>query len=272
MINYNFNPYTAHQSSSRVRSNVVSLVLKDDNGEALNVTDLPSQIQINIPTSERDPGSTTSQSQGDDFLNPGTIQYHVIDTHETNTTLKLSLTMKTLTAITAYVKFGKHPTQTSYDIVIDLSEEKLVSDCKSSGKCSHDILIRCNASGKYYIGLLGREENQTRHLRSKRSALSERASKAKCVKFKDPPPTHAPPVESTILVPKYDPDSSVNYTLQANAIWCVYWSETEERWTNEGCKVTELIISSREEKWSKKFLNLFSCQYSKRLKCPFVIL
>jgi len=243
MISYNFNPYTTHHSSSRVKSNVVSLVLKDENGEALDVTDLPSDIQINIPTSERDPGSTTSQPQTDDFLNPGTIQYHVINTHTANTTLKLSLTMKTPSAITAFVKFGKHPTQTSYDKVIDLSEKKLVSDCKSSEKCSYDILISCNASGKYYIGLLGRQENRTVHTRVKRSLLSAKPSKEKCVKFKDPPPTLAPPVESTILVPQYDPDSSVNYSLQVNAIWCVYWSETGERWTNEGCKVTDLIIS-----------------------------
>ena len=236
MIIYNFNPYTTHHSSSRVKSNVVSLVLKDDNGEALDVTDLPSEIQINIPTSQHDQGITASQT--DDFLNSGTIQYHVITVHETNTTLKLSMTMEKLAAITAFIKFGKHPTQTTYDIAIDLSEETLVSDCKSSEKCSHNILISCNASGKYYIGLLQRQENRTVHSRVKRSVLSAAESQEKCVKFKDPPPTLAPPVKSIILEPQYDPESSVNYSLQVNAIWCMYWSETEERWTNEGCKVT----------------------------------
>ena len=244
MINYNFNPYTTHLSSSRVKSNVASLVLKDDNGEALDVTDLPSEIQINIPTSEHDQGSTASQT--DDFLNPGTIQYHVITVHEDNTTLKLSMTMKKTAAITAFIKFGKHPTQTSYDEVIHVTEENgfqtLASDCKSSGKCSYDILISCNTSGKHYIGLLGREENRTVHSRAKRSVLPAGASKEKCVKFKDPPPTLAPPAESTILVPQYDPHNSVNYSLLVHAIWCVYWSETEERWTSEGCKVLDLII------------------------------
>ena len=246
MINYNFNPYTTHHSSSRVTSNVVSLVLKDDNGEVLHVTDLLSEIHINIPTSEHDQGGTASQK--DDFLNPGTIQYHVITVHEANTTLKLSMTMKKPVAISAFIKFGKHPNQTSYDEVIDITEENgfrtMALGCKSSGKCSYDILISCNASGKYYIGLLGREENRTVHSRVKRSLLSERASKEKCVKFKDPPPTLTPPAESTILVPQYDPDSSVNYSLLVNTIWCVYWSQTEERWTNEGCKVTDLIICS----------------------------
>ena len=238
MIIYNFNPYTAHHSSSRVKSNVVSLMFKDDNGEALDVTNLPSEIQINIPTSEHSQGSTASQT--DDFLNPGTMQYHVITVHEANTTLKLSMTMKKPAAITAFIRLEKHPTHNSYDILIDLSKEKLVSDCKSTEKCSHDILISCNASGKYYIGLLERQENRTVHSRAKRSVLSAGASQEKCVKFKDPPPTLAPPVESIILEPQYDPHSSVNYSLQVNAIWCMYWSETEERWTNEGCTVTKL--------------------------------
>ena len=241
MIIFYFNPYTTHHRRSRVKSNVVSLALKDDNGEALDVTDLPSEIQIKIPTSQHDQGCNASQT--DDFLNPGTIQYHVITVHETNTTLKLSMTMKKLAAITVFIKFGKHPTQTSYDIAIDLSEGKLVSSCKSSEKCSHNILISCNASGKYYIGLLQRQENRTVHSRVKRSVLSAGESQEKCVKFKDPPPTLVPPVKSIILEPQYDPDSSVNYSLQVNAIWCMYWLESEERWTNEGCKVTELIVS-----------------------------
>ena len=124
MIVYNFNPYTAHHSSRRVKSNVVSLVLKDDSGEALNVTDLSSEIQINIPTSEHDLASNTSQSQRDDFLNPGSFQYHVFTAHEANFTLKLSMAMKKPAAITAYIKFGKHPTQTSYDEAIDFTKEK----------------------------------------------------------------------------------------------------------------------------------------------------
>ena len=252
MINYNFNPYTTHHSGSGVKSNVVSLVLKDESGEALDVTDLPSEILINIPTSERDQVNTASQSQRNDFLNPGTIQYHLITVHKANTTLKLSMAIKTPAAITAYIKLGKRPTQTSYDEVIDITGKNgfqtLASDCKSSGKCSYDILISCNSSGKYYIGLLGREESRIVHLRDKRSLLSARASKEKCVKFKDPPPTLAPSVKSTILVPQYAPNSSVNYTLQVNAIWCVYWSKTEERWTNKGCKVTDLIICCRGDK------------------------
>lgn len=241
MITYNFNPYTSHSSSSRVRSKVVSLVLKDDNGEALVVKDLLSYIKINIPMSENGPGNTSRPARLDDFLNPGSMQYHVITAREANTTLKFSIKIKTAASIIVYIKFGQHPNQTSYDEVIDLSEENefqnLVSDCKSTEKYSYDILINCNISGKYYIGLLGNNENQPTLSRGRRSILSDDPSQEKCVKFKDPPPTVPTPADYTILVPEYDPDSSVNYSLQVNTIWCRYWSDTEERWTNQGCKV-----------------------------------
>ncbi len=241
MIGYNFNPYTSHSSSKRIRSKVVSLVLKDDNGKALDVTDLPSDIQINIPISEHGPGNASRRARPDDFLNPGSMQYHVITAHEDNTTLKLSITMKTPASLTAYIKFGEHPTQTSYDEVIDLSKENklksLASDCIATEKCSYDIFINGNVSGKYYIGLLGNNENRTVHSRGRRSVLSEGTSQERCVKFKDPPPTIPPPAEYTILVPQYDSNSSVNYSLQVDTIWCAYWSDIEERWTNEGCKV-----------------------------------
>ncbi|XP_078356038.1 polycystin-1-related protein-like, partial [Oculina patagonica] len=248
MIDYNFNPYTSHNSSKRVRSRVISLALKDDNGDALQVTNLPSDIQMNIPISHHDPSSTSHPANTDDFLNPGSMKYHVITAREVNTTIKLSITMKTLAAVTAYIKFGEHPTQTSYDEVIELSEENkvvnVVSDCELTEKCSYDIFINCNVSGQYYIGLLGNNGNRTVHSRGRRSVLSEGASQEKCVKFKDPPPTIAPPAEYTILVPEYDPDRSVNYSLQVDTIWCAYWSDTEERWTNEGCKVGQKSNSS----------------------------
>lgn len=256
MITYNFNPFTSHSSSRRVRSKVVSLVLKDDNGEVLVVKDLPSYIQINIPISEHVPGNTSRPAGPDYFLNPGSMQYQVITAREANTTLKLTIKIKKAASITAYIKFGEYPTQTSYDEVIDLSEENefqnLVSDCKTAEKCSYDIVINCNFSGKYYIGLLGNNGNQTTHSRGRRSILSERESQGKCVKFKDPPPTVATPAQYTILVPDYDPDSSVNYSLQVNTIWCGYWSDTEERWTNQGCKVRRRtrykIINGTEKK------------------------
>ena len=250
MISYNFNPYVTHNSSSRIGSKVVSLVLKDDSGRALDTKDLPSDIEIDVPIPAYHPSNTT---RSDNFLSPGSMQYHVITVREVNTTMKLSLTTKTASSVTAYMKFAEQPTETSYDEVVNLSEENqlnsMEADCESRGICFYSILINCNFSGKYYVGLL---ENQTRtelsYSRGRRSILSEGAKQEKCVKFKDPPPTVATPVESIILVPKYYPEKSVNYSLQVDTIWCAFWSDTEQRWTNKGCKVRTKVVIREDMK------------------------
>ena len=39
------------------------------------------------------------------------------------------------------------------------------------------------------------------------------------------------------VVPQYDPRSDVNYTFTVTQSSCLYWSEDEEKWTSDGCKV-----------------------------------
>ena len=247
MISYHFNPFVTDNSSNRIRSNVVSLVLKDDTGKALNTTDLPSYIQINIPVSNYDPGNST---RSDHFLNPGRMQYHVVTVREVNTTVKMTITTKTASFLTVYVKFAKQPTETSYDRVIYSSEERRVNstdnDCALGKACTHSIAFECRHSGKYYFGLLEISESRRElpQSRSRRSILSERASREKCVKFKDPPPTVAPQKEYVSLVPQYDFNRSLNYSVQVETIWCAFWSETKQRWTNKGCKVRKEYTES----------------------------
>ena len=238
MVSYNFNPYVTDNSSSRIRSNVVSLALKDSTGRALNTADLPSNIEIDIPITNYDPVNST---RSDHFLNPGWLQYHVITVGEVNTTVKLTITTKATASITVYVKFAEKPTEISYDEVIHLSKEKtsINPDCELRENCSYTIVVKSKYAGKYYVGLLESSESRKEFppSRGRRSILPERAMQEKCVKFKDPPPTVAPQVEYVILVPQYDSDKSVNYSLQVETIWCAFWSVAEQKWTNEGCKV-----------------------------------
>ena len=239
MISYNFNPHTTHNSSRRVNSQVVSLALKDDIGDALIVSDLPSDIQINIPLSEPEHGNTTSSEY---FLNSGDMQYRVITAREANTTFKVSMTTEKPASITAFVKFGERPTERSYDEVIELSDgdrfNGMDSDCELN--CSQSIFINCNLPGDYHIGLLYHNKNSTVHSRGRRSLLFEQESQEKCVKFKDPPPTKPPPTESSVIIPQYDIETSLNYSLNVESIWCAYWSDAEKRWTSEGCKVRRI--------------------------------
>ncbi|XP_022798740.1 uncharacterized protein LOC111336840 isoform X1 [Stylophora pistillata] len=239
MMNYNFNPYMTDDSSSRVRSKVVSLVLKDGTGKALNTTVLPSDIEIGIPIPNYDPVNST---RSDHFLNPGRMQYHTITVLEVDTTIKLTITTKTAASIAVYVKFAEQPTEISFDEVIHLSIENRSSstDCELEGNCSLSIVVEGKYPGEYFVGLLENSESRKKFLRSRgrRSFLPETATQEKCVKFKDPPPAVVPQVEHVIFVPQYDSDRSVNYSLQVETIWCAFWSEAEQIWTNEGCKAT----------------------------------
>ena len=241
MISYNFNPYTSHNSSRRIRSNIVSLVLKDDSSKVLDTINLPSDIEINIPTPNHGRDTNGRRPRFDRFLNLGSMEYRVITVNEVNTTMKVSITIMTPAYLTVYIKYGEHPTEASYDDAIHISKKSeyknVGSQCQTGVSCFYDIFINCNVTGKYYVGLLGSNEDQTAQPRNRRSILSERAKQEKCVKFKDPPPTLATPIKSTIFVPQYDPERSVNYSFQVDTMWCAFWSDTEQRWTNKGCKV-----------------------------------
>ena len=238
MISYNFNPHSYHNNSNRVKSQVVSLALKDDNGKDLRVSNLPSDIQINIPLSQTVPGNTT---RTDYFLNPGDMQYYVVTAEEVNASFKVSMELQKPALVTAYIKYGEQPTKHAYDKVINFKiEDEFEStkwDCNSTERCSRSILIRCSYPGEYFIGLVFDSKNGEVRSRNRRSLLSEEGSQGKCVTFKDPPPTVPTPVESSIILPQYDPGISLNYSLIVEGIWCAYWSVDQEQWSNEGCKV-----------------------------------
>ena len=236
MISYNFNPYVSDSSSQRIRSKVVSLVLKDDTGKAFNTIDLPSDIEIDIPVSKY---YLEDRTRSNHFLNPRRMQYHVITVREENTTMKITIKTKATASIMVYVKFAEQPTETSYD------EKRLNSrnnECNFRGICSHSIVIKCRYSGKYYVGLWKNSESPTElsKSRGRRSILPKQATREKCVRFKNPPPTFAPQVEYVSFVPQYDSERSVNYSLQVETIWCAFWSDNEQRWTSKGCKVRKI--------------------------------
>ena len=74
----NFNPFTWDNSSTLVKSHVLSLVLKDHNGETLTVKDSTENVELKIPRNPT-PKPASSDSY---FVKPsskGKMQYHKID-------------------------------------------------------------------------------------------------------------------------------------------------------------------------------------------------
>lgn len=236
MITYEFNPESSVNSSNQVNSDVVNIELKDDNGGVLQIKDLPDDIVIEIPVAQNF-GNITPLTEH--FLNPGLMQYHIVDVQETHTTVKFSIRICLQASVGAYVRYGENPTEHVFDSVVILPSEgnSSASDCQNQYGNWRTVWITANQTGRYCIGLLWDEETETVKSRKRRSLLSESSSQDRCVNFKPPPPTPPPAAEFVIIKPEYDPSKSANYSLQVSTLRCAYWNEAEERWTNDGCKV-----------------------------------
>ncbi|XP_078352373.1 polycystin family receptor for egg jelly-like [Oculina patagonica] len=236
MITYAFNPQSSVNSSNKINSEVVNIELKDDHGLVLNITDLPNDIVIEIPVSQNY-GNATPPTEH--FLNPGLMQYHIVNVQQTHTTVKFSIRICLHASVTAYIRHGEKPTESVFDDVVILPSHgnSSNSDCQNGDNNMRNVWITAEQTGNYYLGLLGIEETETVQSRNRRSLLTESSSQDRCVTFKPPPPTPSPPPEFVVIKPKYDPAKSANYSLQVNTFWCAYWNDAEEMWTNEGCKV-----------------------------------
>lgn len=236
MVSYEFNPQPSPNGSNQINSKVVSLDLKDESGQSLQIIDLPSDIAITIPSSHSN-GNATPFSKH--FLSPGIMQYHIVTVERTGTTLQFSIRICLQASVTVYLRYGEKPTKSVFDDAVPLAGENrtLNANCQNEEDKSRTIWKTASKTGNYYLGLLQHDRKSTTQSRNRRSLLSESVSQDRCVKFKDPPPTSPPPEAFVVGNPEYDPEKSLNYSFQVNTIWCAYWSERGESWTNEGCKV-----------------------------------
>ena len=242
MITYEFNPQFSPNSSNHISSKVVSLDLKDESDQTLQITDLPSDIAITIPFSHSNGNATPASKH---FLSPGIMQFHIVSVQQTKTEIQFSIKICPQASVTVYFRHGEKPTKDVFDEVVSLADKNKTSnsDCQNEDDFDfRNIWLTATKPGDYYIGLLQSNENNAVQSRNRRSLLAESTSQDRCVTFKDPPPTPPPPSEYVIVKPEYDPEKSVNYSLQMNTIWCAYWSESKEMWTNEGCTVSTASI------------------------------
>ena len=243
MITYTFNPQASLNSTNQVNSSVVNIDLKDNNGHALQIKDLPDDTVIEIPVSQNY-GNTTPLTEH--FLNPELMQYHSIHVQKPQTTIKFSTWFCLQASVTAYIRYGEKPSELVFDDVVVLPSKGNSSSahCRNGEDNVRDILIAAKRPGTYYIGLrLGNEGTETvESSRKRRSVSPERSSPDQCIKFKPPPPTSPPPDEFVVVNPGYDPAKSANYSVQVTTFWCAYWDDAEERWSSEGCKARFLCF------------------------------
>ena len=247
------------KSADKVKSPVVSIDLKNERGELLNVFGLSEEIELNI-TSNRPPGDENPTNA---FVKPsinGSMQYHSIIISSAEMTLNLKIVPQKGTQLRVYVRHLTRPKVDDYDYVTGVPD---FSSCKQRARKDEtvprpeetDSLLNCTKDpflvslssnltgflGLHFVGiLLPRLEVKQRKRRECSDSTRQRRSEL-CMEFKDPPTT--PPPTPEIIIPQFDPRTDANYSISVSMGTCVYWSESKEKWTSEGCRVSDNLLS-----------------------------
>ncbi|CAH3159311.1 unnamed protein product, partial [Pocillopora meandrina] len=246
MLSFSFNPYTWDATKERVSSDVVTLLLKNNNSELIKVSNLTEDIVIVTPLKLQ---KISASEKSWYFTKNDDLRFHEINVKYENTLLMLEIKPQDPTVhLFVYMRFSQRPTTQNYDFNASISYDKkcvwmISAHNKSEGQtvCSLNphtpIQVLAERPGKYFLGL--KNYNATvnlSHKREKRSCLGGRRRKRSCVEVKDPPPT-PPQSENVPVMPVYDSTTDQNYTLKVTLGSCVYWSENFDTWISSGCRV-----------------------------------
>ena len=237
----NFNPFTWHNSSKKIKSSVTSLSLQGGNGKKINVSNLDSDIEIVIPISS--PPTNNSNGTKHDFLKPNKMSFrsYYAELADVPVSIKVRV-LKEGIVIELFVKFGKRPTIKDFD-----HNFTILSTCKNQTNAKQNrtscvleensLTVVPSVPVRLYIGLLflgAKDVNE--HSRTRRSCFGHGRERRSCVGVKDPPPKGV----TKTVIPQYDSSTDVNYTFDITQSSCLYWSENREKWTSDGCRVSHM--------------------------------
>lgn len=245
------NPYTWDQTSTRIKSPVFKLNIKDDQGNTVKIENLSEDIEITIddvkePTIINPPQFYTKADNT-------SLQYHTISHTEPGGSIRLSIQpTNSSDYFVAYVKYNTRPTINDYElkaIFPNYTSCKMDIDMKPVN-CSedpHQIFISSEfleTLGVYYIGIMFEDSPQelSEHgkIRERRDCEPGRRVKRSCIKYKDPPSPLPDNGAYEAFKRSFNQITDRNYSLNSMNVGCSYWDESASTWTTEGCKVNIL--------------------------------
>ena len=246
-------------SSKDVKSSVLSVDLKTQDGSRLNISDLSQPVELFVPEKEPEV-SIQNDTQGHLFVKPhnnsGAIRYHKISFQNDHESVLVDIRPENNTIFDVFVRAGVKPTPNNYTFRTRIPDVSVCGDLKPSIgylNCTRNpymFSLSSNVTGDigvHYIGIrLAIEVKETNILNKQRRVVrsckeGRGRQKRSCIGVKDPPTT--PPPTPEVIVPKYDAQTDVNYTLSVKMRSCLYWSEVSQAWTSEGCKVFYFVSS-----------------------------
>lgn len=256
MLTLQVNPYVWSKSSKYIKSSVLSVDLKEQDGSQLKISNLNHSIELLIP--DKDPDrAIENDTQGHLFVKPyndtNAIRYHKVAISNNLESALIDIRPQKSVIFDVFVGVGARPTPTNYSLKTSVPDVSLCKDflpeigyinCTSNPYVFSLSSSVTKNTGVHYIGIrLAHKANETNvagegHRVARSCKDSHGRQKRSCIGVKDPPTT--PPPTPRIIVPTYDAITDVNYTMSVKMRSCLYWSEVKEVWTNEGCKVCYL--------------------------------
>ena len=229
----------------------------------MNISRLPEPVEIFIAlpgnSKETEKENTSTQNL---FLKPSegknNIRYHRFAVSSSDVLVTIKLTPEKGKTVDVFVNYKTKPTPQDNVFSISIPNFSYCSNATQNSShsriCSSDPYTFTfssqisNKTGIHYLGIRYTKNGLSRERRS--CNPFHRRGKRSCVDVKDAPTTPAP--TPRIIVPIYNYSTDVNYTLSISVTGCLYWSESKEMWTGEGCQV-----SQRLQKLAKFFLQNF---------------
>lgn len=234
-----------------VSSHVLSVVLKDENHDALNVSSLQNDINLFIT---RD--VTKLPKPTDNFVKGGngSMRYHKFDVKNVGEPMSFQIIpdLNKNTLFEIHWRQGERPKIGGDSFVTVLPDFSSCENPENSKEhCEYDpyaVFIdsyMLPVPGEYYMGIasytVSKEVVNGLHSRERRSCWEGSRVKRSCIEFKDPPPQPSPTPqgkgEYKTQIPVYNAEKDINYTVNSFSSPCMYWSEKDEKWTSQGCKV-----------------------------------
>lgn len=257
MLAFKNNPFTWDKSAQTVKSSVLDFKLKASGGETLNISGLPEPVALFIPIASKEQPSDKDNSSAEIlFAKPsnGTsnIRYHRfnISSHDVLVTIQIKPEKGRTMGIFVNYKTKPTPQSNIFNTTIPNFSTctNMTRNSSNNLNCSSDPYTFSFSSlisghtGPHFLGIRyikKNTENANIDSRRKRRSCGTYHGRVKrsCVDVKDAPTT--PPPTPRIIIPTYNSSTDANYSLSISVSGCLYWSESQEKWTSEGCRVRQ---------------------------------
>ena len=223
----------------------MDLTLKMDNGTVVDASNLMTPVEIRLPVGQR--SADAAELLKPSFARIGEMKYRTFSIPSDDVPVLLTIMPDGNRSVIVYVSPKARPTPTSFNVTTSLPNKTLCKTNSVALNCGREAYTfpvsssMTGASGLHYVGvkLLDSDvrSDEKQNQRSRRDCEGHNGRrKRSCIGVKDPPTT-VPPTTKILIRPTYNAATDGNYTFSVNVPSCQYWSNEDERWTEEGCRV-----------------------------------